>query len=215
MTKIPSRCPTCRLELPSISALKSHKAQAHPTPSKPPGPSLKAKDVTTKKKTTPGKGMVNKNNLVNFGASTSAGGGGDQATAADSAASPKLNSSADLMSRWMTGSASSNKKKGGKGKSSQGKNDEAGPMAPPTLDESINLLRSMNSGRSEVSISISNTPVVAMPRGPTVSTLKVFPPEMEAVPILDEGGWILRQRMTQAEDNKDTDGQRRPPQDKE
>ena len=103
MTKVPSKCPTCKLDLPSISALKSHKAQAHPTPSKPPGPPLKAKDA--KKKTTPGKAAIKNNNvanMVNVGASTSSGIGADSN-------SPRANVSAGPMDKWVA--TSKNKEK--------------------------------------------------------------------------------------------------------
>ena len=192
MTKIPSKCPTCKAELPSINALKEHKKQAHPTPSKPPGPSMKAKDAVKKKGNTPGKPpvvvTVSKNNAldvnVNVAAPTTTG------TAPKVTITPRLNNSpgsVEVMNRWMAGSTRSNAIAAALANSASAE-DEARDQPAPTLDESINLLATLHPGSS------TDTP------GPRVSTLRVFPPEMEAVPILEEGGgYILRQNMTQDE----------------
>ena len=64
-----------------------------------------------------------------------------------------------------------------------------------TLNESANLLDNTEADNS--ANSATATP------GPRVSTLRMFPPEMEAIPILEEGGgWILKQRMVEPEPEK-------------
>ena len=202
MTRIPSKCPTCKVDLPSLNALKAHKASAHPTPSKPPGPSMKAKDGG-KKKSTPNKGKEVKEikpSLVNVGASTSA--------AAETGAIPKTpktttntTGSVEVMNRWMSGSSRSTAiatalaNSASENKSETGQEIELEVIPIPTLEESVNLLATTQ-GDSGLSDSAINVRTPAAP-GPRVSTLRLWPPEMEAIPVLEVGGeYILRQSMT-------------------
>ena len=193
MTKIPSKCPTCRLEFPSINQMKNHKASAHPTPSKPPGPPMKAKD---NKKKTPVRPVKTPVVILD-----------DDRDKAEKTASPKLpgQGSAEVMSKWINGEARASQiasaltaKGGAKSASVAGDKDcqdwsklgarpkvrdEARPKSREiTLNESASLLE--------------NVEVRSNNSGPRVSTMRVFPPEVDAFPILGEGeGWTLRQRQ--------------------
>ena len=190
MTKIPSKCVICKLEFPSMNQMKVHKAAAHPTPSKPPGPPMKAKEA---KKKTPVRNV--KTPVVTGGETV------------ETTASPKLpaSGSAEVMSNWINGAARASQIAAAlaAGSGSEAAKDDscqdprstgARPKSAPTvtLDESVSLLENAE-------VNISNASSVAAP-GPRVSTLTVFPPEMEAVPLLDEGsGWILRPRQAMIE----------------
>ena len=200
----PTKCPVCSLELPSITAMKAHRSSAHPTPSKPPGPSNKTKEMM-KKIGTPAR--ANKNASGAAGAVTISttpvrvNNTDDQKSLAESSASPKLSetpsTSAGVMSRWMQGATRSNKIGDALANKSDNKDkdkvkpkvdyDKIEVVAVETLNESINLLE-------DAHVTIRDSTVAP---GPRVSTMTFYPPNMEAVPLLDESGsWILRQSMT-------------------
>ena len=204
MTKIPSKCPVCSLELPSISAMKAHKSQAHPTPSKPPGPPTKIKEV--KKIGTPVRATKKPVVVIDEAANNTPGreATNDQKSMAESSASPRLpeNSSAQVMSRWMQGNTRSNQIAAALAAKKKSEEEEK-----VTLNESINLLEgqdletSTKAAPGPRSVDGLNDgscrPKVPKPMGSKVNSVTLFPPGIEAMPILGEsGGFILRQDMT-------------------
>ena len=201
MAKI-SVCTVCQMKFPSINAMKTHKSQAHPTPAKPPGRPAgsqnKPKEVmktcapaTMNKDTGNTDKSNNMNEVINI-PNEAAGAGTSAMAMAESTASPKLsnNSSSEVMRSWINGATRSNqigaalaakvKQDGNKTPASVATASASNSRTEATLEESINLLD-------------ERSPAPA----PQVSTLRLWPPEMEAIPILEEGGaFNLRQRQS-------------------